>query len=232
MLSKTALKSSTTCLLRLFRRKLAKSFAAASNPVVDLSKMLRLNQGGWCLISYRGGNRCRRNKRRRRRYGGLVQCSMEEIQTHMMRMHRCTLTSTNPQRQLLHLVREKNDDVVGKFTRNIWSHGKNHPIPKHPFCELYVKKRQKSILHCELVENWGKTPLPNNIGMVTLCETHYINRSSKAQLRLQRHSPYQIVLYSFEEEQIIEIQHGNLKIPWKFPESCTHNLKWDPVGFL
>ena len=126
----------------------------------------------------------------------------------------------------------KNDDVVGKFTRNIWSHGKNHPIPKHPFCELYVKKRQKSILHCELVENWGKTPLPNNIGMVTLCETHYINRSSKAQLRLQRHSPYQIVLYSFEEEQIIEIQHGNLKIPWKFPESCTHNLKWDPVGFL
>lgn len=193
MLNKTALKSSTTCLLRLLRRKLAKSFAAASNPVVDLSKMLRLNQGGWCLISYCGGNRRRRNRRRRRRYRGLVQCTMEEIQTHIANTHWCRCTGAPWRRPILnascctwcasmtslevHRISEAMGIPSNSLTSVLWAE---------------VKKRQKSILHSKLVLNWGKT-LTNNIA----CDVIVLIRSFSIYLK---------------RNEIIEIQHGNLKI--------------------
>ena len=99
MLSKTALKWSTTCLLRLLRRKLAKSFAAASNPVVDLSKNAETKSGGivFDLLLWWKQTQKKQTKKEIRRIGTM---------RNMVRMHRCTLTSTNPQHQLLHLVRQ------------------------------------------------------------------------------------------------------------------------------
>ena len=82
MLSKTALKSSTTYLLRLLRQKLAKSFAAASNPVVDLSKNAETKSGGMVfdlLLWWKQTQKKQTKKEKIRRIGTMH----KEIQTHI-----------------------------------------------------------------------------------------------------------------------------------------------------
>ena len=184
MLSKTALKSSTTYLLRLLRRKLAKSFAAASNPVVDLSKNAEIKSVGMVfdlLLWWKQTQKKQTKKEKIRRIGTMHNGG--DTNTHS-KYTWCRCTGAPWRRPILNascctwcasmtsLEFHRISEAMGIPSNSQTSVG-----------ELWWKKAE---IHSTLRTGsiWGKT-LTNNIGIVTLCETHYINRSSNVQLRLQ-----------------------------------------------
>jgi len=148
MLSKTALKWSTTYLLRLLRRKLAKSFAAASNPVVDLSKNAETKSGGMVfdlLLWWKQTQKKQTKKEKIPRIGTMHNGG--DTNTHS-KYTWCGCTGAPWRRPILNAscCTWCASMTSLEIHRNIWSHGDTIQFPNI------------RLVSCELVDNWGKTP--------------------------------------------------------------------------